>query len=35
LGKYREAIVWTNKALDIDISKQNASNSKQLILPNE
>jgi tetratricopeptide (TPR) repeat protein len=35
LGKYEEAIVWTNKALDIDKSGQNASNSKQLILPNE
>jgi len=35
LGKYDEAAMWTNKALEIDKARQNASNSKSLLLPND
>jgi tetratricopeptide (TPR) repeat protein len=35
LGKYDEAAKWTNKALEIDKARQNASNSKSLLLPND
>lgn len=35
LGKYGEAAMWTNKALEIDKTHQNASNSKNPLLPND
>jgi len=34
LGRYEEAIVWTDKALALEPANQNDSNSN-LLLPNE